>query len=240
VQEKMFFLDYAPVIFTSAKSGFQLERLLEAIRFVAANLKQKIPTAIVNRTLRDAIEARQPASSHGQRLKFYYATQVKSAPPTFLLFVNKAELFSDQYRKFLQGQLRKAFGYEGCPVHLIPKARPKTIAPIRKFNKSVGQKGPAKEAGAKSRFRPGVKRFGKTRVKPGFKPGPGSTAKSDGKPGDKATGKLGVKPAGKVFAGRRQHLFRSDGSGRPVRKGTKKATVRQGAGKRPAPRRKGA
>src|SRR5581483_3250017 len=58
VQEKLFFLDYAPVIFTSAKSGFQLERLLEAVRYVAAQLQQKIPTAILNRTLQDAVERR--------------------------------------------------------------------------------------------------------------------------------------------------------------------------------------
>ena len=58
VQEHLFFLDYAPVIFTSAKSGFHLERLLEAIRYVAAQLQQKIPTAILNRTLQDAVEHR--------------------------------------------------------------------------------------------------------------------------------------------------------------------------------------
>src|SRR5690606_16139622 len=62
VQEKLFFLDYAPVIFTSAKSGFHLDRLLEAVRYVAAQLKQKIPTSILNRTLNDAIEKRQPIS----------------------------------------------------------------------------------------------------------------------------------------------------------------------------------
>src|ERR1039458_8051811 len=62
VQDKLFFLDYAPVIFTSAKSGFHLDRLLEAVRYVAAQLQQKIPTAILNRTLRDAIERRQPVS----------------------------------------------------------------------------------------------------------------------------------------------------------------------------------
>src|SRR5208283_904416 len=59
VQEKLFFLDYAPVIFTSAKSGFHLERLLEAVRYVAAQLQQEIPTAILNRTLQDAVERRQ-------------------------------------------------------------------------------------------------------------------------------------------------------------------------------------
>jgi GTP-binding protein len=133
VQEKLFFLDYAPVIFTSAKSGFHLDRLLEAIRYVAAQLQQKIPTAILNRTLRDAVERRQPISEAGHRLKFYYATQVRESPPTFLLFVNRDELFSEQYKKYLGGELRTAFGFEGCPIVLVPKARPKTIEPMRKF-----------------------------------------------------------------------------------------------------------
>jgi GTP-binding protein len=132
VQEHLFFLDYAPVIFTSAKSGFHLDRLLEAVRYVADQLKQKIPTSILNRTLRDAIERRQPISAVGHHLKFFYATQVRQAPPTFTLFVNRDELFSPAYQKYLAGQLRNAFGYEGCPVILIPKPRPKTIAPVRK------------------------------------------------------------------------------------------------------------
>jgi GTP-binding protein len=133
VQRKLFFLDYAPVIFTSAKSGFHLDRLLEAIRYVAAQLQQKIPTAILNRTIHDAVERRQPVSAMGHRLKFFYATQVRQAPPTFLLFVNRDELFSEQYKKHLAGELRTAFGYEGCPIVLVPKARPKTIEPVRKF-----------------------------------------------------------------------------------------------------------
>jgi GTP-binding protein len=133
VQDKLFFLDYAPVIFTSAKSGFHLDRLLEAVRYVAAQLQQKIPTAILNRTIHDAVERRQPISAMGHRLKFFYATQVRQAPPTFLLFVNRDELFSEQYKKHLATELRKAFGYEGCPIVLVPKARPKTIEPVRKF-----------------------------------------------------------------------------------------------------------
>jgi GTP-binding protein len=132
VQEHLFFLDYAPVIFTSAKSGFHLERLLESIRYVAAQLQQKVPTAILNRTLRDAIERRQPVSSAGHRLKFFYATQVKQSPPIFLLFVNREDLFSDQYKKYLAGEMRRAFGFEGCPIVLVGRAREKTIEPVRK------------------------------------------------------------------------------------------------------------
>ncbi len=132
VQEHLFFLDYAPVIFTSAKSGFHLDRLLEAVRYVAAQLQQKVPTSILNRTLLQAMERKQPISALGHRLKFFYATQVRLAPPTFLLFVNRDELFSDQYKKYLSDQMRLAFGYEGCPLVLVPKPRPKTIEPVRK------------------------------------------------------------------------------------------------------------
>jgi GTP-binding protein len=165
VQERLFFLDYAPVIFTSAKSGFHLDRLLEAVRYVAAQLQQKIPTAILNRTLHDAVERRQPVSDLGHRLKFYYATQVKHAPPTFLLFVNRDEVFSEQYKKYLADRMRAAFGYEGCPVVLVPKARPKTIEPVRKF-KQRGRSSPPAKNFAKGGFKNGRprRRSGKGRA----------------------------------------------------------------------------
>ena len=153
VQEKLFFLDYAPVIFTSATSGFNLDRLLEAVRYVAAQLQQKIPTAILNRTLRDAVDRRQPVSAVGHRLKFFYATQVRQAPPTFLLFVNRDELFSEQYRKYLGDQLRRAFGYEGCPLVLVPKPRPKTVEPIRKFKPGRFQRRENNSAGTRKKRR---------------------------------------------------------------------------------------
>jgi GTP-binding protein len=155
VQEKLFFLDYAPVIFTSAKSGFQLERLLEAVRYVAAQLQQKIPTSLLNRTLQDAVEKRQPVSDAGHRLKFFYATQVRQSPPTFVLFVNRDELFSDQYKKYLGSQLRAAFGYEGCPIVFFARARPKTIESKRKFapsNKNLAGRMDAHRAAHRKKY----------------------------------------------------------------------------------------
>src|SRR5262249_59807404 len=109
-----------------AKSGFHLDRLLEAVRYVAAQLQQRIPTALLNRAIQDSIERRPPVSAQGHRLKFFYATQVRQSPPTFLLFVNRDELFSDQYKKYLADEIRRAFGYEGCPIVLVPKPRPTT------------------------------------------------------------------------------------------------------------------
>src|SRR4029078_1884008 len=140
VQEHLFFLDYAPVIFTSAKSGFHLDHLLEAVRYVAAQLQQKIPTSILNRTLHDAVERRQPVSSHGHRLKFFYATQVRQAPPTFLLFVNHKDLFAAAYNKYLYHQIRPSFGEEGSPIVLVPKSRPKTVEPVKTRSKKAANR----------------------------------------------------------------------------------------------------
>ena len=132
VQEQLFFLDYAPVIFTSAKDGFQLDRLLEAIRFVSDQWQQEVPTPLLNRTLQDAIALRQPPNKAGKRFKLYYATQTSNAPPTFTLFVNAPQVCTDHYRIYLQRSLRKAFGFEGCPVRLFVKERPKSIEPVRR------------------------------------------------------------------------------------------------------------
>jgi GTP-binding protein len=142
IQEKLFFLDYAPVIFTSATSGFHLERLLEAVRYVTTQLQQRVATALLNRALHDAIEHRQPVSSAGSRLKFYYATQVKSAPPTFLLFVNRKDLFSPAYEKYLANEMRRAFGYEGCPIVFAVRPRPRS---------EPGQRGGSRTAGPRQR-----------------------------------------------------------------------------------------
>ncbi len=140
VQGAMFFLDYAPVIFTSAKEGYHLDRLLEAIRYVAAQLCQRVPTSLLNRVIQQAIETRQPVSDQGHFLKFFYATQKAIAPPTFLLFVNRREIFSPPYAKYLAGVLRKNFGYEGCPIVFEARARPRTVDPKRSRAK-LGEKG---------------------------------------------------------------------------------------------------
>ncbi len=213
VQERLFFLDYAPVIFTSAHTGFHLDRLLEAVRYVAAQLQQKIPTAILNRTIHSSVERRQPVSDMGHRLKFYYATQVREAPPTFLLFVNRDEMFSEQYKKYLADQMRAAFGYEGCPIVLVPKARPKTIAPVRKFNLIGQPRGTGKG---------GAKRGAKTE-KPKYWPKHDATSKpaSGPKSGYSKTptrgSKYGSKPASKTTKPKRR-----SGKGRAAARGLRR------------------
>lgn len=219
VQERLFFLDYAPVIFTSAQTGFHLDRLLEAVRYVAAQLQQKIPTAILNKTLHSAVERRQPVSDMGHRLKFYYATQVKEAPPTFLLFVNRDEMLSDQYKKYLGDQMRAAFGYEGCPIILVPKARPKTIEPVRKFNlgrqpAGGGQK-PGEKGGSRNGGKPGSKQGKKPeRPKFWFKQGPATEEKGGGSSGAPKRSFRGPKPGSKADKPRRR-----SGKGRATARG---------------------
>jgi hypothetical protein len=112
---------------------------------------------------------------------------VRQAPPTFLLFVNRDELFSDQYKKSLANELRTAFGYEGCPIVLVPKARPKTVMPKRKFRT------PPVPVPGKSGQRPFVRSTGKPGGKPGGKP----FVRPTGKPGGKPIGR----PAGKFVPG---------------------------------------
>ena len=165
VHSRLFFLDHAPVLFTSARDGFQLDRLLEAIRYVAAQWRQKVATAVLNRTLADAIERRQPVSKQGHRLKFFYGTQVQQAPPTFLLFVNRKDLFSPAYEKYLAGEMRRVFGFEGCPLVLNPRTRTKTIEPIRreKFQKSRSAKSGSRGPGGRAPGLPGQR--------PGKRPG---------------------------------------------------------------------
>ena len=132
VQKQLFFMSYAPVIFSSAKTGFQLDRLLEAVRFVKDQWHQVIPTGIFNRVMRDIVNSRPISSRTGKQMKVYYANQVRYGPPTFLLFTNTDEAIDDNYRKFLEGELRKSFGFEGCPMVLVNKPRPKKVESIRK------------------------------------------------------------------------------------------------------------
>jgi len=209
VQERLFFLDYAPVIFTSAHTGFHLDRLLEAVRYVGAQLQQKVPTSILNRTIHASVERRQPVSDMGHRLKFYYATQVREAPPTFLLFVNRDEMFSDQYKKYLGDQMRAAFGYEGCPIVLVPKARPKTIAPFRKFNLTRTPAGAGAGAGkGKGEAKEGARAGGKPGGRPGARPGAQSGRRPVSKVqrpkygpmyGPRSTAKPGTPPTGAKY-----------------------------------------
>ena len=113
------FMPYAPFIFVSAKTGQRVERLFELIRFVSEQNSLRIKTGMLNDVLAQATARVQPPSDKGRRLRIYYVTQASTNPPTFVFFVNRADLFHFSYQRYLENQLRDTFGLEGTPVRFI-------------------------------------------------------------------------------------------------------------------------
>ena len=125
VRENLKFMAYAPVLFISAMTGQRVNRVLEAVRDAYAQATRRITTGLLNDILADAQAALQPPATSGRRLKIYYATQQAVQPPTFVMFVNEASLMHFSYERYLEGQFRKAFGFEGTPLRFILRERKK-------------------------------------------------------------------------------------------------------------------
>ncbi|PMP77833.1 MAG: ribosome biogenesis GTPase Der [Sulfurihydrogenibium sp.] len=119
VKEKLYFLSYAPIILTSAAKKIGIDELLNKIVYVYQQAWKRVGTGQLNRAIRQVLALRQPPSYQGKPLKIYYATQLEGKPPAFLLFVNKAEGFKENYVKFLEANLRKLLGLENAPIKLI-------------------------------------------------------------------------------------------------------------------------
>ncbi len=117
------FMSYAPIIFISAKEKLRLDRLFELIKFVDTQNAMRISTGKLNEVLADATARVQPPSDKGRRLKIYYMTQASTRPPTFVCFVNSAELFHYSYQRYIDNQIREVFGLEGTPTRLIIRER---------------------------------------------------------------------------------------------------------------------
>jgi GTP-binding protein len=117
------YLEWADIVFASAKVGQRVERILREARRVAEERYRRVPTADVNKVVGDAAAAHPPPVARGRRAKILYATQAAVAPPTFVIFVNDPELFHFSYRRFLENQLRDAFGFSGTPIRLRFRAR---------------------------------------------------------------------------------------------------------------------
>lgn len=117
------FMSYAPIMFISAKTGQRIERLYEMITFVHSQNSMRISTGKLNEVLSDATARVQPPTDKGKRLKIYYMTQVSTRPPTFVFFVNNAELFHFSYQRYLENQLRNIFGLDGTPIRFIIRER---------------------------------------------------------------------------------------------------------------------
>ena len=117
------FMSYAPIIFISAKEKIRLDRLFELIKFVDTQNAMRISTGKLNDVLANATARVQPPSDKGKRLKIYFMTQASTRPPTFVCFVNNAELFHYSYQRYLDNQIREVFGLEGTPTKMVIRER---------------------------------------------------------------------------------------------------------------------
>lgn len=117
------FMSYVPFIFISAKTGQRVEKLFDLIRHVHEQNSMRISTGMLNDVLAYATARVQPPSDKGRRLKIYYMTQASTKPPTFVLFVNRADLFHFSYQRYIENQIRTTFGLDGTPVRMIVRER---------------------------------------------------------------------------------------------------------------------
>ena len=123
VRFKMKFLAYAPLEFVSARTGRRVEKIFPRVDQIVAGYRQHFRTSELNESLARALAQHQPPATRGRPRRFYYATQLKSGPPTFALFSNVDEPLHFSYRRYLENQFRDALGLVGCPIHLVIRAR---------------------------------------------------------------------------------------------------------------------
>ena len=123
VYDALSYMTYAPLIMISAKTGQRVDKLYEMINQVHESSVMRISTGMLNDVLADAVTRVQPPSDKGRRLKIYYMTQTSVAPPTFVLFCNKAELFHFTYQRYIENCLRDTFGFKGTPIKMVIKQK---------------------------------------------------------------------------------------------------------------------
>ena len=123
LMEDFSFMGYAPFIFLSAKTGQRVDRLFDLIKYVYQQNSMRISTGMLNDVLAQATARVQPPTDKGRRLRIYYMTQPSTRPPTFVCFVNRADLFHFSYQRYLENQIRETFGLEGTPVRFVIRER---------------------------------------------------------------------------------------------------------------------
>ena len=117
------FLDFAPKIFISAKTKQRLVNIYKQAKEVYAQCTKRVSTSILNKVLLEAMAMNPPSTKRGKKLRVYYATQVRTAPPTFILFVNDEDLVQDSYKRYLENKMREAFGFFGTPIRMSFRER---------------------------------------------------------------------------------------------------------------------
>ncbi len=122
-REVLSFMPYAEILFISAVTGQRLQKLYETIDIVNENHSMRISTGVLNEIMAEAVALQQPPSDKGKRLRLYYITQVSVKPPTFVIFVNDKELMHFSYTRYIENQIREAFGFRGTPLKFFIRER---------------------------------------------------------------------------------------------------------------------
>jgi GTP-binding protein len=123
IKSQFKFASYAPILYTSAKSGEGVERIMPQVSQVYQERLKRMPTSAVNSIIQQAVASHNRPRSRTRPLKIFYATQAEVNPPTFVIFTNDARLIHFSYKRYLENQLRQAFGFSGTPLRLIFKTR---------------------------------------------------------------------------------------------------------------------
>jgi GTP-binding protein len=123
LMEGLKFLPYAPIIFASAKTGYHVQSLLETALSIAEMRYLRVPTSRLNEVVQNAVRRHNPTLFRNKTLKIYYVTQTQVNPPTFVFFVNDPQALHFSYERYLENQLRAAFGFQGTAIRLFFRAR---------------------------------------------------------------------------------------------------------------------
>ena len=123
IYEQFKYLDYARIVFTSAKTGQRVDQIFPLIQESYENSRKRVQTSVLNDVLVDAQLMNPTTTFNGGRLKIFYANQVAICPPTFVLFSNDPQYLHFSYKRYLENRLREAFGFEGTPIHIICRKR---------------------------------------------------------------------------------------------------------------------
>ena len=123
IRHELIFMPYANVVYVSALTQQRISRLPEMIKDAAEAKAMRISTSVLNQVVTDAVAMNQPPMEKGKRLKILYTTQVKVKPPTFVIFCNEPEIMHFSYQRYLENQLREAFGFKGTPINIIVRGK---------------------------------------------------------------------------------------------------------------------
>ncbi len=126
IAEGLKFIPYAPIVFASAKTGYHMQSLLDAVLNIAEMRYLRVPTSRLNEVVQEAVRRHNPTVFKGKVMKIYYATQTQINPPTFVFFVNDPQALHFSYERYLENQLRYAFSFRGTGIRLQFRARPRS------------------------------------------------------------------------------------------------------------------